>query len=100
MIIFILYILHYSKNKNKINGQTVNICQIAHLNNTGYYPTPAFEKSGISILKFSEFNKITAGYRQSLPVPAVSFIPVWARSQSQENCYRFPLPQSALCGTQ
>lgn len=35
--------------KNKISPLTVNICQIATLNNTGYYPTAAFENSGLSI---------------------------------------------------
>lgn len=37
------------KNQNKIDGTTVSICQIAHLNAVGYYPTAAFETSGISI---------------------------------------------------
>ncbi len=37
------------KEKNQINGITVNICQIATLNNAGYYPVTAFENSGISI---------------------------------------------------
>lgn len=35
--------------KNGINGVTVCLCQVAELNNTGYYPTVAFENSGISI---------------------------------------------------
>ena len=37
------------KSKNKINGVTVYLCQVAELNNNGYYPTTAFEGSGISI---------------------------------------------------
>ena len=37
------------KNKNKINDVTVYLCQVAELNNNGYYPTTAFESSGISI---------------------------------------------------
>lgn len=37
------------KEKNKIDGTTVYICQIASLNAVGYYPTAAFETSGISI---------------------------------------------------
>lgn len=37
------------KSKNKINDITVYLCKVAELNNTGYYPTPAFEDSGISI---------------------------------------------------
>jgi len=37
------------KGKNNINGMAVYICQIAELNNTGYYPTKAFENSGISV---------------------------------------------------
>lgn len=37
------------KNQNNINGVTVNICQVAELNNMGYYPTTAFEDSGISV---------------------------------------------------
>lgn len=37
------------KDKNKINGVTVYLCQAAELNNSGYYPTAAFENSGISI---------------------------------------------------
>lgn len=37
------------KNQNKIDGTTVYICQIASLNAVGYYPTAAFETSGISI---------------------------------------------------
>ena len=37
------------KEKNKINGTTVHLCQIAELNHTGYYPTTVFENSGISI---------------------------------------------------
>lgn len=37
------------KEKNKISNMTVNICQIATLNNAGYYPVTGFEKSGISI---------------------------------------------------
>lgn len=37
------------KDKNQINGQEVLICQIAKLNNSGYYPTAHFEDSGISI---------------------------------------------------
>jgi len=36
-------------NKNKIDGLKVNICHVANLNNTGYFPTSAFENSGISI---------------------------------------------------
>ena len=36
-------------SKNKINGITVHLCQIAELNNSGYYPTSSFESSGISI---------------------------------------------------
>ena len=35
--------------KNSINGVGVSICQVAQLNNTGYYPTAAFETSGISV---------------------------------------------------
>ncbi len=37
------------KNKNKINDVTVYLCQVAELSNNGYYPTPEFENSGISI---------------------------------------------------
>ena len=37
------------KDKNPINDFNVNICRIAELNNTGYYPTPDFENSKISI---------------------------------------------------
>lgn len=37
------------KNKNKINDVTVYLCQVAELNNNGYYPTTVFESSGISI---------------------------------------------------
>lgn len=37
------------KEENNINDLKVNICQIAELNKTGYYPTSAFENSGISI---------------------------------------------------
>jgi len=37
------------KSKNKINDVTVYLCQVAELNNNGYYPTTAFESSGISI---------------------------------------------------
>ena len=37
------------KNKIGINGVTVYLCQVAELNNNGYYPTTAFESSGISI---------------------------------------------------
>ncbi len=37
------------KSKNKINGVTVKLCQVAELNNSGYYPTSAFEGSGISV---------------------------------------------------
>ena len=37
------------KEKNDINGTMVYLCRIAELNNTGYYPTTAFESSGISI---------------------------------------------------
>ena len=40
------------KNKNKINDVTVYLCQVAELNNHGYYPTTAFESSGISISGF------------------------------------------------
>ena len=36
-------------NKNRINNVTVYLCQIAELNNNGYYPTAPFEGSGISI---------------------------------------------------
>lgn len=37
------------REKNHINGVQVNICQIAELNHTGYFPSKAFENSGISI---------------------------------------------------
>lgn len=37
------------KDKNHLNDIKVNICRIAELNNTGYYPAKAFENSGISI---------------------------------------------------
>ena len=37
------------KDKNKISNTTIFLCQIAELNNTGYFPTAAFENSGISI---------------------------------------------------
>jgi hypothetical protein len=37
------------KEKNKITGATVHMCQIAELNRTDYYPTEAFEDSGISM---------------------------------------------------
>lgn len=37
------------KEKHKISGMTVNVCQIASLNDSGYYPVAAFEKSGVSI---------------------------------------------------
>ena len=37
------------KDKNNVNGMTVYVCQIADLNDEGYYPTKAFEASGISI---------------------------------------------------
>lgn len=37
------------KSKNKVNGVTVYLCQVAELNNNGYYPTTAFESSGLSI---------------------------------------------------
>ncbi len=37
------------KSKNKINDVTVYLCQVAQLNNNGYYPTTAFEDSGISV---------------------------------------------------
>ena len=37
------------KEKNYINGIKVKVCQIAELNNAGYYPTKSFENSGISI---------------------------------------------------
>ena len=37
------------KSKNKINDVTVYLCQVAELHNNGYYPTTAFENSGISI---------------------------------------------------
>ena len=33
------------REKNHINGVQVNICQIAELNHTGYFPTKAFENS-------------------------------------------------------
>ena len=38
-----------NKSKNNINGVTVHLCQVAELNNNGYYPTTAFEGSGISV---------------------------------------------------
>ena len=37
------------KQGTKIDGMTVLLCQIAELNNTGYYPTAPFEGSGISL---------------------------------------------------
>ena len=37
------------KSHNKINDVTVYLCRVAELNNNGYYPTAAFESSGISI---------------------------------------------------
>lgn len=37
------------KDKNKINGAVVNICCVAEYNGNGFYPTKAFENSGISI---------------------------------------------------
>ena len=37
------------KSKVEINDVTVYLCQVAELNNNGYYPTTAFESSGISI---------------------------------------------------
>lgn len=37
------------KEKNKINGATVHLCQVAGLNHTGYYPVEAFDNSDISI---------------------------------------------------
>ncbi len=37
------------KDKNKISNTTIHLCQIAELNNTGYFPATAFENSGISI---------------------------------------------------
>ena len=37
------------KNKNRVSDLTVYACQIASLDSTGYYPTKAFENSGISI---------------------------------------------------
>ena len=35
--------------KNRIDGITVSVCCVAELNQVGYYPTSAFEGSGISI---------------------------------------------------
>ena len=37
------------KDKVRVDGIKVNICHVAELNNTGYYPAKAFENSGISI---------------------------------------------------
>lgn len=37
------------KDKNQVNGTGVYLCQIAELNETGYYPVPDFEPSGISL---------------------------------------------------
>jgi len=37
------------KDKNKINGTTVHLCQVAGLNNTGFYPMEVFEDSDISV---------------------------------------------------
>lgn len=37
------------KDKNPVNDIKINICQIAALNNSGYYPTEDFENSGISV---------------------------------------------------
>ena len=37
------------KEKNHINGVKVYLCQVAELNDSGYYPTTAFETSGISV---------------------------------------------------
>ena len=42
-------VLLEDKEKNKISNMVVNICQIATLNNAGYYPVTAFENSGIYI---------------------------------------------------
>ena len=37
------------KNKNNINGETVYLSQVAGLDKNGYYPTPDFESSDISV---------------------------------------------------
>ncbi len=37
------------KEKNKIDGVNISLCQIAELNSVGYYPTAPFESSGISV---------------------------------------------------
>ena len=42
------------KEKNKISGAKVHLCQIAQLNDTGYQPTLSFEASGISIASIFE----------------------------------------------
>ena len=37
------------KDKNKLDGVKVNICQVAELSGMGYFPTADFEDSGISL---------------------------------------------------
>lgn len=44
-----LTVLLEDKNKDKLSGTTVHLCRIAELNNSGYFPTPDFENSGISL---------------------------------------------------
>lgn len=95
------------KQKNKINGVTVNICQIAILDSTGYYPAKPFENSGISIsgiittpnlataksvAEFVDNNNVTG---QSLVSEngKVTFsdldIGIWLVYPNKENKYKF-----------
>ncbi len=67
------------KEKNKISNMTVNICQIATLNNAGYYPVTAFENSGISIAGIinnpdESVAKTIADYIESNNIKTVSAI--------------------------
>ncbi len=67
------------KDKKPLNGQAVFACQIAELNNSGYFPTAAFENSGISISGIvnnpnSSAAKTVEKYVNDNAVPAISAI--------------------------
>lgn len=44
-----LHVTLETKDKQPIDGMTVQLCQVATVDSTGYYPAAAFENSGISI---------------------------------------------------
>lgn len=67
------------RDKRPVDGMTVQICCVAELNGTGYYPTAAFASSGISVAGIvnrpdEATAKAVADYVKAQDVPTLSAV--------------------------